>query len=73
MIRIIRHRSNLHSSVAEYFQIDDKTATRITNEVGQAVASWQNEAEHLGIRGTEIDRMASAFEHADLRQATKHS
>ncbi len=56
--------------VAEYFGIDDKTARRIANEVGQAVASWRNEAQRLGIRGTEIDRMASAFEHADLRQAT---
>ncbi len=56
--------------VAEYFGIDDKTARRAANEVGQAVASWRNEAERVGIRGTEIDRMESAFEHADLRQAT---
>jgi serine/threonine-protein kinase HipA len=59
--------------VAEYFGIADKTAHRIANEVGQAVASWRSEARRLGIRGTEIDRMASAFEHADLRQATTTS
>ena len=59
--------------VAEYFGIDAKTARRIANEVGQAVASWRSEAQRLAIRGTEIDRMASAFEHADLRQATNHS
>jgi serine/threonine-protein kinase HipA len=59
--------------VAEYFGIDDKTAHRIANEVGQAVASWRKEAQRLGIRGAEIDRMASAFEHADLRQATDHA
>lgn len=59
--------------VAEYFGIDKKTARRIANEIGQAVASWQNEAQRLGIRATEIDRMASAFEHADLRQATSQS
>ena len=58
--------------VADYFGIADKTAHRIANEVGQAVASWRNEAQRLGIRGAEIDRMASAFEHADLRQATNH-
>jgi serine/threonine-protein kinase HipA len=58
--------------VAEYFGIDDKTARRIANEVGQAVAPWRQEAQRLGIRGSEIDRLASAFEHADLEQATKH-
>lgn len=56
--------------VAEYFGIDDKTARRIVSEVGHAVASWRNEAQRFGIRTTEIDRMESAFEHADLRQAT---
>jgi serine/threonine-protein kinase HipA len=56
--------------VAEYFGLGDKTARQIAKEVGQAVAPWRNEAQRLGIRGTEIDRMASAFEHADLRQAT---
>jgi serine/threonine-protein kinase HipA len=53
-----------------YVGIDNKTARLIANEVGQAVASWRNEAQRLGIRGIEIDRMASAFEHMDLRQAT---
>jgi serine/threonine-protein kinase HipA len=59
--------------VAEYFGIDKKAARRIANEIGRAVASWQIEAQHLRIRGTEIDRMASAFEHADLRQAINHA
>jgi serine/threonine-protein kinase HipA len=58
--------------VADYFGIDERMARRIANEVGQAVASWRNEAQRLGIRGTEIDRMASAFEHADLQQATNY-
>ena len=72
MIRIKRHRSNLPSRSPTYFGIDDQTARRIANEVGHAVASWRNEAQRLGIREAEIDRMASAFEHADLRLATKH-
>jgi serine/threonine-protein kinase HipA len=59
--------------VAEYFGIDDDTARQIAKEAGQAVASWRTEAQRLGIRGTEIDRMTSAFEHADLRQATTSS
>jgi serine/threonine-protein kinase HipA len=57
--------------VAEYFGIDGKAARQIANEVGRAVTSWRNEARRLGLRGSEIDRLASAFEHADLRQATK--
>jgi serine/threonine-protein kinase HipA len=56
--------------VAEYFGIDDQQARGIANEVGQTVATWKNEAERLGLTGAEIDRMASAFEHADLQQAT---
>ncbi|CAN5243345.1 HipA domain-containing protein [soil metagenome] len=58
--------------VAEYFGIGGQTARQISQEVGRAVSSWRKEARRLGIRGTEIDRMASAFEHADLRQAKKH-
>jgi serine/threonine-protein kinase HipA len=59
--------------VTEYFGIDDKTACRIANEVGQAVSSWRDEAQRLALRPPEIDRMASAFEHAELRMATNHS
>lgn len=55
--------------VAEYFGIDRQAARRIANEAGQAVASWRNEARRLGLRATEIDRMALAFEHADLRES----
>jgi len=58
--------------VAAYFGIDEKMARLIANEAGQAVASWRNAARRLGIRETEIDRMASAFEHTDLRLATNH-
>jgi N-acetylglucosamine kinase-like BadF-type ATPase len=68
--RSITASLELAFQVAEYFGLGDKTARRIAKEVGQAVASWRNEAQRLSIRGTEIDRMASAFEHEDLRQAT---
>lgn len=57
--------------VAEYFGLDDKTARRIAKDVGTAVESWRHEAQVLNIRANEIERMASAFEHADLKQATR--
>ncbi len=53
--------------VAEYFGIDAKAARRIAKKVGKSVASWRKVARRLGLRASEIDRMASAFEHADLR------
>jgi serine/threonine-protein kinase HipA len=55
--------------VAGYFELDDETARGIAAEVGQAVTTWRNEGTRLGLSPSEIDRMASAFEHADLRAA----
>ena len=55
--------------VAEYFELDAKTARGIAAEVGQAVATWRGEAARLGLTPSEIDRMASAFEHEDLQAA----
>lgn len=55
--------------VAGYFELDAETARGIAAEVGQAVTTWRNEATRLGLSPSEIDRMASAFEHADLRAA----
>ena len=37
--------------------------------MGQAVAAWRREAKKLGLTPAEIDRMASAFEHEDLKAA----
>lgn len=56
-------------SVAEYFELDKKAARIIGAEVGQAVASWRQEAARHGLSKPEIDRMASAFEHDDLKAA----
>jgi serine/threonine-protein kinase HipA len=44
-------------------------AKRIAGEVGRAVASWRGEASRLELPKQEIERMASAFEHDDLRAA----
>jgi serine/threonine-protein kinase HipA len=54
---------------AEYFGLHVNDARAIVAEVGKAVTSWRSVAEKLGIGFTEIDRMASAFEHEDLRSA----
>ncbi|PYT96881.1 MAG: type II toxin-antitoxin system HipA family toxin [Acidobacteria bacterium] len=58
-------------AVAGYFEVDDKKARAIAAQVGEAVATWRDEAAKHGIRKAEIDRMASAFEHDDLKMARR--
>jgi len=55
--------------VVGYFELDEGDAKTIAAEVGQAVATWREEAARTGLTQAEIDRMASAFEHEDLREA----
>ena len=55
--------------VATYFELSEDDARKIVGQVGQAVASWRKTAAKLGLTPNEIDRMASAFEHEDLRAA----
>ncbi len=52
--------------VAGYFELDAAQAREIAGQVGKAVAKWRDEAARHGLSKTEIDRMASAFEHEDL-------
>ena len=59
----------LAMEVAPYFELDDKKARSIAKEVGTAISKWRNEAAHHGLAKNEIDRMASAFEHDDLKAA----
>jgi serine/threonine-protein kinase HipA len=59
----------LAMSVAKYFELDTAKAREIAKQVGKAVSKWRNEAARHGIAKNEIDRMASAFEHEDLKQA----
>jgi len=56
-------------SVVGYFELDEGKGRKIAAEVGRAVATWQVEAARLGLTQAEIDRIASAFEHEDLRAA----
>ena len=59
----------LAMSVVKYFELDAAKAREIAKEVGKAVSKWRVEAARSGITKSEIDRMASAFEHEDLKEA----
>lgn len=61
---------DLAMDVAHYFQLEPSQSKKIIKEVGNSVALWRTEAARLKIKKTEVDRMASAFEHEDLRKAT---
>ncbi|MCP3662688.1 MAG: type II toxin-antitoxin system HipA family toxin [Gammaproteobacteria bacterium] len=58
---------DLAMSVAGYFDLNEGEARGIAAEVGQAVQGWRREAVRLGLTPAEINRMASAFEHDDLK------
>jgi len=60
---------DLAFEVAEYFELDLKEARQIAREVGAATKKWRIEAVKLGLTKREIERMASAFEHADSGMA----
>lgn len=55
--------------VASYFELSNGEARKIAAEVGEAVSTWRKVAAKLGLTAPEIDRMASAFEHEDLKAA----
>ena len=62
---------NVALEVAQYFDIDSVEAHQIAKQVGQAVAKWRQVAAGIGLTKTEIDRMASAFEHDDLKSTLR--
>ncbi|HEY4085063.1 MAG TPA: hypothetical protein VGM43_03955, partial [Bryobacteraceae bacterium] len=53
--------------VAPYFDLKMTEARQIAKRIGKGVSTWRSEAARLGIKKAEMDRMASAFEHDDLR------
>jgi serine/threonine-protein kinase HipA len=59
----------LAMEVAGYFELDAGKARDIAKQVGKAVSKWRVEAARHGMNKAEMDRMASAFEHDDLRAA----
>jgi len=60
----------LAMGVAPYFELDEKEARAIGAEVAKAVSEWRREAARHGLSKSEMDRVASAFEHADLAAAS---
>jgi serine/threonine-protein kinase HipA len=58
--------------VAGYFELTEREARNIAAEVGHATATWRRAAKKLGLAAGEIERMASSFEHADLKKALAH-
>lgn len=56
-------------SQADLFGLGLADAKAIVSEVGRAVARWRNVAREVGQTASQIDRMASAFEHEDLTLA----
>jgi serine/threonine-protein kinase HipA len=57
-------------SVAGQFGLTQERARAIVAEVGASVLAWRNVAKTYKLKASDIDRMSSAFEHDDLRQAT---
>jgi serine/threonine-protein kinase HipA len=55
--------------VAPYFELDSDEARTIAAQIGQAVVKWRKVALKVGLTTSEIDRLASAFEHDDLNAA----
>ena len=61
--------ASLDTAFSAAFGIKPDAARSIAAEVGAAVSGWRTTAERNGLTPVQIDRMESAFEHADLRQA----
>jgi len=59
--------------VGGYFGLRTDDMKLIAGEVASAISRWREEAGLLGISNSEITRMASAFEHDDLRKARDYS
>ena len=57
--------------VAGYFDLEKARAREIAAQVGKAVSTWREEAARHGIGKAEINRVASAFEHDDLKAARR--
>jgi len=56
-------------SVAGYFGLDNHEARAFASETAASVVDWRKIAARIGLSASEIERMASAFEHEDLRAA----
>jgi serine/threonine-protein kinase HipA len=55
--------------VAKHFGVADEDAVKIARQVAAVTGGWRDIAKAHGLDAKQIDRMASAFEHEDLRIA----
>ena len=60
---------DLLEAASEYFALTPVQARSMIGEVASVTATWRDTARAVGAPATEIDRMASAFEHDDLDRA----
>ena len=60
---------DLLEAASEFFALTLPQARAIIKEVATVTATWREIAATVGARSAEINRMASAFEHDDLRRA----
>ena len=60
---------DLLEAASEFFGLTLLQARAIIKEVATVTATWRETAKVVGARSAEIARMASAFEHDDLKQA----
>lgn len=56
-------------TVAPYFGLDENAARAVARDVALSVAEWRTIASMLGLPRQSIERMASAFDHDDLKSA----
>nr|WP_235271774.1 HipA domain-containing protein [Gluconobacter oxydans] len=62
---------DLLEAASGYFELSLEQARSIIRDVATVTATWRNVARATGARGSEISRMASAFEHTELRRALR--
>ena len=60
---------DLLEAAAEYFSLSLTQARTIIKEVALVTSRWRDIAKEVGARSAEIQRMASAFEHDELKRA----
>jgi serine/threonine-protein kinase HipA len=60
---------DLLEEAAEYFSFGLAQARTVIKEVATVTARWRDVAKNAGAKSWEINRMASAFEHDDLKRA----
>ena len=60
---------DLLEAASGFFALTPAQARSVIEEVATVTATWRDTAKAAGVRAAEIDRMASAFEHDDLKRA----